>query len=201
VSGTRTLTPDGGNLQVTGNFTIADNSSITIQGDYTQGSGQLTISNGGSMTTFGTMYCDSSIIGLGTTFGSPLVTTASASSGFTVTNFSQLTGTGTAFGDLTFTADSSFMPGHSAGQVNLEGNLTMDSTCIFGMEVGGTIPGEEFDLIAQTGAFTINLGDSTLVLSLIEGFENSISNSDTFDIITSENPILGSFGMSPVVIG
>ena len=131
---------------------------------------------------------------LSATFGSPLVTTASASSGFTVTNFSQLTGTGTAFGDLTFTADSSFMPGHSAGQVNLEGNLTMDSTCIFGMEIGGTSPGEEFDLIAQTGgAFTINLGGSQLVLSLI-GFDTPITNSDTFNIITSENLILGSFG-------
>jgi hypothetical protein len=170
LSGTRTLTPDGGNLQVTGNFKIAGDSSVTIQGDYTQGSGQLTISNGGSMTTFGTMYCDSSIISLGTTFGPPLVTTASASSGFNVSNFSQLTGTGTAFGDLTFTTDSSFMPGHSAGQVNLEGNLTMDSTCIFGMEIGGTSPGEEFDLVAQTGsAFTINLGGSQLVVSLIAG--------------------------------
>ena len=196
LSGNFTITPDGGTFSNTGTFGISSGASVTVAGDYSQTAGSsTTVSNGGSFTTFGTMYCDNSIISLGTTFGPPLVTTASASSGFNVTNFSQLTGTGTAFGDLTFTADSSFMPGHSAGQVNLEGNLTMDSTCIFGMEIGGLISGEEFDLIAQTGsAFTINLGGSQLVLSLIEGFENSITNSDTFDIITSENPILGSFG-------
>ena len=194
LGGTRTLTPIGGNFQVAGNFTVTSNSSVTVQGNYTQNSGQLTVNNDSDINATGTLYASQTIVALGTTFGSPLATTASASSGFTVTNFSQLTGTGTAFGDLTFTADSSFMPGHSAGQVNLEGNLTMDSTCIFGMEIGGLVPGEEFDLIAQTGgAFTINLGGSQLVLSLI-GFETPITNWDTFDIITSENPILGSFG-------
>jgi hypothetical protein len=194
LGGTRTLTPMGGNFQVTGNFTVANNSSVTVQGNYTQNSGQLTVNNDSDINATGTLFASQTIVALGTTFGSPLATTASAGSGFTVSNFSQLTGTGTAFGDLTFTADSSFIPGFSAGQVNVEGNLTMDSSCSFVMEVGGLLPGEEFDLIAQTGAFTIDLGGSTLLLSLINGFENNITDTDSFDIITSENPIAGSFG-------
>ena len=194
LGGNRAVSPIGGNLQVTGNFTVANNSVISVGEDYTQAGGQLTLGTFSHMSALGTMYASDTIIALGTTFGSPLVTTITANGGFTVTNFSQLTGTGTAFGDLTFTADSSWIPGFSAGQIDVQGNVTMDSTTSFVMEIGGLLPGEEFDLIAQTGAFTTNLGGSTLVLSFVEGFENSITNSDTFDIITSENPILGSFG-------
>jgi hypothetical protein len=60
------------------------------------------------------------------------------------------------------------------------------------MEIGGTSAGTQFDQIVQQGGAGTVL-DGALELSFIGGFETPITNSDTFAILTSDQPLTGSF--------
>ena len=102
-----------------------------------------------------------------------------------------LTGTGTTFADVGLIQGSVLSPGHSPGQLTFQGNLSLDNTTTTQIQIGGTSAGDEFDQIIHSGGlFTLG---GTLDLSVIDGAENSISYSDMFDIITSDQTLTGSF--------
>jgi hypothetical protein len=82
-------------------------------------------------------------------------------------------------------------PGHSAGQISIQGALILQSPGTLQIEIGGISAGTGFDQVVQQGVGTILGG--TLEVSLIDGFENSIQNTDTFDVLTSSQTLNGSF--------
>ena len=101
-----------------------------------------------------------------------------------------LGGSGTLFCDIV--SQGGFAPGHSAGKISIDGGLTLQSPSVLTMEIGGTSPGTQFDQIVQQGGAGTVL-DGTLQLSFIDGFESTIQNSNTFAILTSDQPLTGSF--------
>jgi hypothetical protein len=102
-----------------------------------------------------------------------------------------LTGTGTTFADTLLTNGSIVAPGHSPGQLEFHGGLTFDSTTKLQIQISGYKAGSEFDQVVQSNGL-VTLG-GTLELSIIDGFENFITNDDTFDIVTSSQTLAGSF--------
>ena len=106
-----------------------------------------------------------------------------------------LTGTGTIFADLIFTQGGSvFAPGHSPGQMVVNGSLAFDSPTHFKMEIGGHTAATEYDQVVQhstgSGGVTLN---GVLDLSFVNGFQNSVTNSDSFTILTSDAALTGAF--------
>ncbi|MDQ6626641.1 MAG: dockerin type I domain-containing protein [Verrucomicrobiota bacterium] len=106
-----------------------------------------------------------------------------------------LTGTGTIFADVIFTQGGSvFSPGHSPGQVKVNGKLAFDAPTRIQMEIGGRTPGTEYDQIVQqstgSGGVTLN---GVLDVSFVNGFESSVQNSDVFSILTSDLALVGAF--------
>ncbi|MDQ6654726.1 MAG: PEP-CTERM sorting domain-containing protein [Verrucomicrobiota bacterium] len=89
-------------------------------------------------------------------------------------------------------------PGLSAGQLNISGDLTLTSTSNLQFEIGGLTPGTQYDVLTEAGTVALNL-NGTLTVSLINCFSISITPGDTFTIISSNQPITGTF--SNVVAG
>ncbi len=103
--------------------------------------------------------------------------------GDTFTN--QATGTLAGVGELDFTATDlsnlgTIAPGLSAGTLTLDGDVFFGSTSMVEIELGGTTPGSEYDVLVGLDLFDL---DGGLNVSFINGFQSSILNSDTFTII------------------
>ncbi|MDQ6624568.1 MAG: dockerin type I repeat-containing protein [Verrucomicrobiota bacterium] len=105
---------------------------------------------------------------------------------------SYLTGTGTTFADVGLIQGSVFAPGHSPGQQTVQGAISFDSSTFLLFQIGGLSAGDGFDQLVQQGTSAVTLG-GTLDLSFVDGFENAILHSDTFDIVTSDNNLTGTF--------
>jgi len=192
LGGTRTITPATGQLQVNGTFTIAGSSSVNVQGGYGQTGGQFSVGNGSTFATAGETFYDSTQLLLNGTSISPLTTNVSAP-GTVVIRTGFVSGNGSLNAGISSIA-STFSPGFSPGHIVVNGPASFDSGSTFIMELGGITPATEFDLISQTGPMSLTLGGSTLNVSFINGFQNAITGADSFAIITSANPIAGTFG-------
>lgn len=59
------------------------------------------------------------------------------------------------------------------------------------MHLGGLTPGTEFDQVVQTSGVVTLAG--ALNVSFLDGFENLIVSSDSFDILTSDRSLSGTF--------
>ncbi|MGI9086363.1 MAG: hypothetical protein ACR2HH_01260 [Chthoniobacterales bacterium] len=81
---------------------------------------------------------------------------------------------------------------HSAGELTFHGNVILDGTTNVDIALGGYSPGLDFDVVTQVAPGNVTLGGN-LNLSFFNGFEANVANSDTFDIITSQSPLQGSF--------
>jgi hypothetical protein len=107
-----------------------------------------------------------------------------------------LTGTGTTFADVAFIQGSVFSPGHSPGQLTVDGTLRLgtaeDQTSVTQIEIGGVTPGDGFDQIIQSGGDGVRLG-GTLEVSVIDDFQYRLRNVDSFEILTSDQDVNGSF--------
>ncbi len=204
-AGTMTLTPGGGTFSNNGStHNIDPGANITIQGNHSSANGGTT-NVGSSTDTSDTslVITGSSLLdGGGLDFGGQPNVNTQYHSTLRVINGIEfrgafLTGTGTTFADTIFTQGAMVSPGHSPGQLTFEGSVTMDNTTTTEMQLGGTNAGDEFDQIAQTGG-TVTLGGK-LLISFVDDFENIVTLDDTFDIITSDAALSGSF--SNVVSG
>jgi cell division septation protein DedD len=111
--------------------------------------------------------------------------------GHNITNGSSHTikGNGDILGNGgTLTNNGTLAPGKSAGQLNVTGNLTLGSTSNLAMEVGGTTPATQYDVLNKSGALTLN---GTLTLRFINSF--TAAASDTFTIVTTQAALSGAF--------
>ena len=82
------------------------------------------------------------------------------------------------------------------GRINVVGGIILEDPSLLDMEIGGVDADTEFDQLTQQGGSGTTLG-GTLHVSFIDGFESSIQNSDTFDILVSDQPLSGSFDNVP----
>ena len=81
------------------------------------------------------------------------------------------------------TNNGTIAPGSSAGQLNVFGNLVLGSTSNLSMEVGGTAPATQYDVLNKTDAAQLVLA-GTLSVRLINGFTPAAAN--TFTIVTTQ---------------
>jgi len=85
-----------------------------------------------------------------------------------------LSGSGTITGSVTVGGTTA--PGTSAGQLNISGTYTQQSTGTLAIEIGGPTPGSQHDQLAVSGAATL---DGTLSVEFIDGYTPSIGQSFT----------------------
>lgn len=198
-AGTLTITPDGGTFSNNAaSHTINEGANITIAGNHTStNAGTTAVSAPTDSANTSLIINGSSIIdGGGLDFGgTPGVntqyhTTLQVINGIEFRG-AYLTGTGTTFADVGLIQGSVLNPGHSPGQLTFDGDLTLDDTTTTEIQIGGLGAANEFDQIVQTNG-TLTLGGRLLV-SFLDDFENSISGDDSFEIITSDATLSGSF--------
>lgn len=108
----------------------------------------------------------------------PLTLTASTVS---VSSGAALRFNGTVQGNLTVAGNISPGAPTKTSKVQVNGNTTLQSSSTTLVELGGTIaPGINYDQIISTGS--MNVG-GTLQVTLVDGFDNLITNSDKFTIL------------------
>lgn len=172
VSGGATLRLDGSqtiknlsgpgtvNIFTSGKTLIVNSVGNTTFGGVITGSGGLTKSGAAVFTlTNANTYAGNTVVSAGTlvvnnSLTSPLVTVASGAT---------LKGTG-ALHDIAL--DGTYAPGNSAAQVSLD-NLTMSSTGILLMEIGGNLRGTDYDALNIAGTFAAG---GTLTVSFINAY-------------------------------
>lgn len=111
----------------------------------------------------------------------------SAIDGVSIASNGVLSGNGTIVGNVF--NEGTIAPGMSAGTLTFEGDVELTDTSVLSIELGGFTSGSEFDAISVTGELDL---DGLLEISFINGFENSITGSDMFTII-SANTLNGTF--------
>ena len=201
-SGTMSITPDDDVFTNDGaTHIVQEGSDLTINGDHhIMNNGMLRIgpptSNSNTRVVItGAASVDAAGLDMG---GTPGVNTQYHSELQVINGIefrgAYLTGVGTTFADLAFIQGSSLRPGHSPGELTVAGNVSFDNTAETQIEIGGVTRGTEYDAITQPGQpHTFNLGCSTLQVFLTDNFLDRIQQSDSFDIITSQNDIIGEF--------
>jgi fibronectin-binding autotransporter adhesin len=106
-----------------------------------------------------------------------------------------LSGSGTITGNVL--TNGSVNPGNSAGQITINGNLELGFRATLGMQIGGVTQGTQYDYIAVSGTFRIDMvfgdGSNRLSLSMLNGFESQLDGSQVFTLLTSNSAITGIF--------
>lgn len=88
-----------------------------------------------------------------------------------------LFGSGTITGSVTSSGITA--PGNSAGQLNISGTYTQQSSGTLAVEIGGPTPGSQYDRLAVGSAANL---DGTITISFINGFTPMIGQ--TFTVMT-----------------
>ncbi len=192
-------TPESGTFTNSNStHTIDQGASVTVAGNYNATNGNLNISApsetaNSSLVINGSAVIEGGSLDMG---GQPGVNTQYHSTLQVVNGIevrgAYLTGTGTTYADIALIQSSTIAPGHSAGQLDFEGILDLGTDTTLKMEIGGEEPGLQYDVVAQHGTAAVKLG-GPLELSFIDGFQYQVTHSDSFEILTSENPLQGSF--------
>jgi hypothetical protein len=151
--------------------------ALNIYGDViNQGNGSF-ITSGNSTTTF---WDDVEHNG----------TEIRTSSGSSTVFFGSVTGAGAYTGTGSVFFEGDLKPGNSPADVLFEGDLYFGSTAKLGIEIGGLLPGDEYDRLTVFG--DIWLG-GILEVSLINSFNPTFG--DSFTVIKNQgnNPLYGQF--------
>ena len=110
----------------------------------------------------------------------------------TVLEGGALRGGGVIAGDV-INDGGSLAPGASPGTLKIEGDLNISGNSGLEIELGGTVQGENYDLLSQDdGTQGISLG-GILTIKFIDGFASSITSDDSFTVLTSDAPLNGAF--------
>ncbi len=99
----------------------------------------------------------------------------------------RLEGTGTIAADVS--NSGTIAPGLSPGSLAIAGDLTLTSTSLIQIEIGGATQGTQYDLLSETGTVALTL-QGTLALNLINGFTPDLQ---TFTVLDSNQTLLGAF--------
>jgi hypothetical protein len=203
-SGTVTLTPAGGTLNNNGaTHNITKGAQITVNGNVKTMNGAQTNlgqpadNNSTRLTINGNAIIENGGFDFGGTPGvnTQYHTELEVRDGIEFRG-AYLTGTGTTFADVGLIHGSVFSPGHSPGQITIEGSLSLgtseDQNTTIVIEIAGTEAGTEFDQIVQSGGDGVTLA-GTLQVVLLDDFQYRIRGIDRFEILTSDQEIAGEF--------
>lgn len=162
--------------QTAGTTTVASGGTLTRSQAYTQSGGTTTIAAGGS---------SSALVGGSSISGGTLAVNGNLSGPVTLTGTGTLAGTGTVTGNTGQVTNTSgtVAPGNSPGTLAIAGNYTQGASGTLAIEVDGTTPGTQFDVLTVSG--TANL-DGTVAVDRDPGFQPA--NSDTFTFLTTGAP-------------
>jgi hypothetical protein len=83
-------------------------------------------------------------------------------------------------------------PGNSVGAISITGNLTLGNNSKLSIDLGGRAQGTQYDFLSEGGSVALTL-DGTLTLNFINGFQDAVTASDSFTILTSNLTLLGAF--------
>ncbi|MFI5460266.1 MAG: beta strand repeat-containing protein [Isosphaerales bacterium] len=188
---TGTLGLQGGGTETGASFSIETAATLDFAGSsaFSLDTG-TTFSGAGNLTKDGpttlTLPGNSASLTGPTTLnsGTLLVNGSQPGSAVSVETGSTLGGTGTV--GAVATTGGTVSPGDGTGILNVDGNVTLDPSSTFTVELNGPAPGTGYDQLNVTG--TVNLAGSTLSPSA--GFKPS---GESFTIIRSTGPIVGTF--------
>ncbi len=164
-----------GNKIVMGDDLTVDNTIIILKGDGTEitVTGDITV-NGGTVDT-GPSGVDSTIL--------------KARTGIYQNN-ATISGEGKIVMNVNVN-NSYITPGNTPGKLSIEGDLTITGASDIEIELGGTVQGKSYDLLAQSEGLT-TLG-GTLTTKVIDDFACHLTGTDSFTVLTSSQPLAGSF--------
>lgn len=178
-------------VNVTGNFTnngtvtLYSNTTFLVAGGYS-GSGSIQVLGSPvNLNVVGTYTMNGGTFNLG---GSgvdsfTLITTAIA-----VNSGAVISGNGTIQGSISVNSGS-LSPGNSAGAIAVKGNLTLGVNAVIDLEIGGT----SHDRILQSVGPGGTVLGGTLSLKTIADFDEEVLDESTYEILTSDMPLSGSF--------
>lgn len=107
------------------------------------------------------------------------------SQGLTIRPNARVIGNGRIIGNV-YNQGGYLSPGHSPGEITIEGDYEMDSNAVLIIELGGYDPGE-FDVLNITGSVTFG---GLLELRWLNDFENSVTNGSSFTVVTADGNTL-----------
>ncbi len=81
-------------------------------------------------------------------------------------------------------------PGLGGNGLNVTGNVSLLSASQLTFQLGGLTQGSQYGYLNVNG--TVSLGGQ-LILSFVNGFQNSVTASNTFTLLTSSNAFIGNF--------
>jgi T5SS/PEP-CTERM-associated repeat protein len=148
-----------GEVRVDGAGSTWTNSGLIFVSSFAPGTGTLTVVNGG---------------------------TVDAQGGLSVRVLGTLRGDGQIIGDVGNVGVVA--PGDSLGTLHVDGDYTQPSSGTTQIEIGGTTPGSQFDMLDITGAATLH---GTLDVSLVDGFSPTVGN--LFEVVHADGGIFGGF--------
>lgn len=105
----------------------------------------------------------------------------------TLTNDTSSTLSGNGSVALDVLNDGTVAPGNSAGVLAIDGDFAQSSTGLLVIEIGGTLPGAEFDVLEISGSATLA---GIFEVSLIDGFIPAYG--DVFEVLTFDS-LIGTF--------
>lgn len=105
----------------------------------------------------------------------------------TLTNDTSSTLSGSGSVALDVLNDGTVAPGNSAGVLAIDGDFSQSSTGLLVIEIGGTLPGAEFDMLEISGSATLA---GIFEVSLIDGFIPAYG--DVFEVLTFDS-LIGTF--------
>jgi hypothetical protein len=141
---------------------------------FTFNSGLLNIGAGGSTVNNGSVFTTGNGVNAATlNLGGG---TNSFANGLAISSQAFLRGNGVISGNVANSGTLS--PGNSAGSLVFVGDLTLASSSVLAMEIGGTLAGQFDQISISNGAFAV---DGTLAVSLIDGFNPS--SGDSFHLL------------------
>jgi hypothetical protein len=170
----------GQNINVSQNIFIQTDGTLTAVGNINAGG---TIINSGDLVLIDASGTGKSINGMVSNPTGSAITVVGD-----ITFNGAVSGGGGFFGPGTTTFAGGFSPGDSPGNVTFEGDVILDAANTLNIEIGGLIPGTEFDRLEVDG---VTMVDGTLDVSLINGFTPSVGNS--FGFLFANGGFDGSF--------
>ena len=171
-----------GLLEVTGTGGLVLNGSVTSSGTVNVGSGSLTVTSNGSYTQ---------------TAGTFMVTGGTVSSNTNPLNFNG--GLVDARGTIDGSINNNATLQPALGGINtngggsglaVSGNLTLLSSSRLSFQLGGLVQGVQYGFINVNGSTALA---GNLVVSFVNGFQNSVSNNNSFTLMSTSSAFIGSF--------
>lgn len=174
-----------GNLVNNGTIELYANSQLTVAGGLS-GTGSIRILGlPVTCAVFGVWDVNGGTINLG---GSGIDSFTLKATNLNATNGAVIEGNGTIEAIVTITSGT-VRPGNSAGQIAVDGDLTLETGATLEMEIGGST----HDKIVQSGGTAGTVLGGVLTLSTIGDFDDKVLHTSTYEILSSDMPLAGSF--------